>query len=256
MRRVRHVVLVSAAAAGLCLSQGAQGAGPLALNVTFFANDTIAVTLADGTPVGTTSGSPTVIPAGFYTVQISGPMGLPNGLPYFQLTGPGVDLLSNLNEGGVDSARDQVTFATSSTYSWTDDAIPGVVHTFVTSSDVGGAAPATAVSPKKGTPTQDQDIVGSAVVPTRATLTATVSASGRPSILLAGAPAGNLLAGTYRIAITDRSPRAGLVVAVSGSPGRKLSGVRFVGKRSVSVRLTPGRWTFAAGGGRESIVVR
>jgi hypothetical protein len=249
--------LLLAFGAGLCLSVGAaQGAGPLTLNVTFFANDTIAVTLADGTVVGSTSGAPTVIPAGYYTVQISGPMGLPNGLPYFQLTGPGVDLLSNLNEGGLDSWRDQVTLATSSTYTWTDDAIPGVVHTFVTSSVVGGAAPTQAVSPNKGAPTQGQDIVGSAVVPTRGTLTATVSKAGRPTVLLAGAPAGNLLAGTYRIAVTDRSPRAGLAVAKPGLTARNLTGVRFVGKRSVSLRLTPGRWTFTTGSGRESVVVR
>jgi hypothetical protein len=252
---VRRIVLAGVAAAGLCLSGGASGASPLTLNVTFFANDTIAVTLADGTPVGTTSGAPTVIPAGYYTVQISGPMGLPDGLPYFQLTGPGVDLLSNLNEGGVDSARDQVTFLTSSTYSWTDDAIPGVVHTFVTSAEVGGAAPATAVSPKKGAPTQEQDIVGSAAVPTRGTLTATVSATGRPNVQQDGAPAADLLAGTYRIAVTDRSRRAGLVVAKSGDEARSLSGVRYVGKRSVSVKLTPGRWTFASGAGRYSVVV-
>jgi hypothetical protein len=225
------------------------------LNVAFSANNTIAVTLGDGTPVGTTSGSPTVIPAGYYTVQITGPMGLPNGLPYFQLTGPGVDLLSNLNEGGVDSARDQVTFATSSTYTWTDDAIPGVVHTFVTSAEVGGAAPATAVSPKKGSPTQDQDIVGSGVVPQRGTLTATVGAGGRPSVLQDGAPAANLLAGTYRIVITDRSSKAGLVVAKTGRPGRSLSGVRYVGKRAVSVKLTPGRWTFTTSVGQASLVV-
>jgi len=233
----------------------ARSASPLTLDVTFSANNTIAVTLADGTPVGTTGGAPTVIPAGYYTVQITGPMGLPGGLPYFQLTGPGVDLLSNLNEGGVDSARDQVTFATSSTYTWTDDAIPGVVHSFVTSADVGGAAPATAVSPKKGAPTQDQDIVGSGVVPMRGSLTATVGAGGRPIVLEDGAPAANLLAGTYRIAITDRSPKAGLVVAKTGKPGRSLSGVRYVGKRSVSVKLTPGRWTFTTSVGQDSLVV-
>jgi hypothetical protein len=249
------MVLVAAAAA-LWMVGDAQSASPLTLNVTFSANDTIAVTLADGTSVGTTTGSPTVIPAGFYTVQITGPMGLPNGLPYFQLTGPGVDLLSNLNEGGLESWSDQVTLATNSTYTWTDDAIPGVVHTFVTSTEVGGSAPATAVSPKKGAPAQDQDIVGSAVVPTRGTLTAIVSAAGQPSVALDGAPAGNLLAGTYRIAITDHSPKAGLVVTKSGYPGRNLAGVRFVGKRSISLRLTAGRWAFASGNARYQIVVR
>jgi hypothetical protein len=254
--RGRCLVLVVLAAAALCVGGEAQGASPLTLNVTFSANDTIAVTLGDGTPVGSTSGAPTVIPAGYYTVQITGPMGLPDGLPYFQLTGPGVDLLSNLNEGGLDSWRDQVTLATSSTYTWTDDAIPGIVHTFVTSADVGGAAPATAVSPTKGAPTQDQDIVGSGVVPTRGSLTASVSAAGQPRVLVDGAPAGNLLAGTYRITVTDRSPKAGLVVTLSGHAEHDLTGVRFVGKRSISVKLTPGRWTFATGTARESIVVR
>src|SRR5215467_15717999 len=105
--RGRRLVLIVAVAAGLCVMSGAEGASPLTLNVAFSANDTIAVTLGDGTPVGTTSGAPTVIPAGYYTVQISGPMGLPDGLPYFQMTGPGVDLLNNLNEGGLDSWRDQ-----------------------------------------------------------------------------------------------------------------------------------------------------
>jgi hypothetical protein len=250
--------LLVAVAVGTCLSSAAaRGASPLTLNVAFSTNQTIAVTLGDGTPVGTTNGVPTVIPAGYYTVQITGPMGLPEGLPYFQLTGPGVDLLSNLNEGGLESWRDQVTLATSSTYTWTDDAIPGVVHTFVTSAVVGGSAPAAAVSPKKGTPTQDQDIVGSGVVATTGTLAASVSSGGRLSLLQNGGPVGSLLAGTYRIAVNDRSARAGLVVVKSGHAGRNLSGVRYVGKRSVSVKLTAGRWTFRTGSAdADSIVVR
>lgn len=243
----RRLVVAGVAAAALCISSGgAEAAGPLMLNVTFFANETIAVTLPSGTSVGSTSGAPNVIPAGFYVVQLSGPMGLPAGLPIFHLTGPGVDLMSNLNEGGVDSAMDQVTFATSSSYTWTDDAIPGVVHTFATSADIGGTAPATAVSPHKGSPTQDQSIVGSNVAPTRGTLTATVSLAGRPSVSLDGSPVNRLLAGTYRIAVTDRSPTGGLVVTKTGYRPRSLSGTAYVGKRSVSVKLTPGRWRFTS----------
>jgi hypothetical protein len=43
----------------LCLERRRGGAGPLTLNVTFFANDTIAVTLPNGTSVRSTSGPPT-----------------------------------------------------------------------------------------------------------------------------------------------------------------------------------------------------
>lgn len=53
---------------------GARAATP-SLDVTFFPNGTITVTLPDGTPVGSTTGAPTVIPAGFYTVQMTGPGG-------------------------------------------------------------------------------------------------------------------------------------------------------------------------------------
>jgi hypothetical protein len=251
--RGRRLVIGGAVAAALCVSSGgADGAGPLTLNVTFFANDSIAVTLPNGTSVGSTSGPPTVIPAGFYTVQLSGPMGLPAGLPIFHLSGPGVDLMSNLNEGGVDSAMDQASFAPSSSYTWTDDAIPGVVHTFATSADIGGTAPAAAVSPHKGAPTQDQDIVGSAVAPTRGTLTATVSPAGRPSVALDGSTVSRLLAGSYRIAVTDHNPTAGLVVTKTGQRPRSLSGAAYVGRRSVSVKLTPGRWTFTSRVGQKS----
>jgi hypothetical protein len=129
------------------------------------------------------------------------------------------------------------------------------VHTFVTSSVVGGAAPATAVSPKKGAPAAAQDIVGSDVVPTRGTLTASVSADGRPSVLRHGKPVGTLSAGSYRVAVTDRSRTAGLVVAKAGHAGRSLTGVRYVGKRLVSLDLTPGRWRFSTGSGADSFVV-
>jgi hypothetical protein len=251
--RGRRLVVAGAVATALWVSGGgAEGAGPLTLNVTFFANETIAVTLPNGTAVGSTSGPTTVIPAGFYTVQLAGPMGLPAGLPIFHLKGPGVDLMSNLNEGGLDSAIDQVTFAPSSSYTWTDNAIPGVVHTFVTSADIVGTAPTTAVSPRKGAPTQDEDIVGSDVVPTRGALTATVSSAGRPSVSLDGSPVGRLLAGSYRIAVTDRSQTAGLAVAKTGRSPRSLSGAAYVGKRSVSVKLTPGRWTFTSRAGQKS----
>jgi hypothetical protein len=240
-------VAVAAAATG-------RAAGPLTLDVTFFANETITVTLPDGTQVGATSGAPTVIPAGYYTVQMTGPMGLPQGIPYFHLTGPGVDFLANLNEGGLESATDRVTFRPSSTYTWTDDAIPGVVHTFVTTADVQGAAPTTAVSPKKGAPTSDQDVVGSGIVPQRGTLTGAVSGTGQVTLAFKGKGVVALQAGTYRITVTDRSATSGFLLEKAGHPIRSVTGAPYVGTHSVSIDLTAGRWTIARGlGGKTAI---
>jgi hypothetical protein len=66
---------VAAVAAGVVLVLApAANAGrhaTLSLTVTFTANGVVTVTLPDGTPVGSTGGAPTVIPAGYYTLSAS-----------------------------------------------------------------------------------------------------------------------------------------------------------------------------------------
>jgi hypothetical protein len=248
----------AAAVAFLLVAASGGHAAQLTLDVTFSSTSAIAVTLPDGTPVGTSSGAPTQIPAGYYTMVISGPMGLPAGLPYFRLSGPKVDVLSNLNEGGLESQTIGVTFLPSSTYTWTNDAAPGVVNTFTTSSQVLGTAPSTPTSPDSGPPTASQDPVGSAVVVSRGTLAAAVTVSGRLSVSLRGKSVDRLAAGMYRITVTDRSTKSGFVLAQPGHAAKTLTGAAFTGKRSFSVDLTAGRWSLlAAAGGKpvETLVV-
>ena len=132
------VATALSSAAALPAASGAVGATALTLDVTFSANNTIAVTLPDGTSVGTASGAPSAIPAGYYTVVLTGPMGLPSGLPYFHLSGPAVDLLSNLNEGGLETDTEHATLQPSSLYTWTDDALPGIAYRFTTTANIAG----------------------------------------------------------------------------------------------------------------------
>jgi hypothetical protein len=251
MAAMRLAGMVAALAVVLSLLAAAGGsAAQLTIDVTFSSANTIAVTLPDGTPVGTSSGTPTQIPAGYYTMVISGPMGLPAGLPYFSLTGPKVDVLSNLNEGGLESQTIGVTFVASSTYTWTNDAAPGVVYTFTISSQVLGTAPTAATSSKTGT-AASQDLVGSELVPARGALAAAVSASGEVSLASHGKKVSRLVAGTYRITVTDECPTSGFVLAKTGHAARKLTGAAFTGKRSFSLDLTAGRWSLlAAAGGK------
>src|SRR5205823_1318597 len=96
-------------------------------------NGTITLTLPNGTQVGSTSGAPTVIPAGYYVVAMTGPGGC-TAVPHFDLRGPGEAIHDNLNEGESDYFEYNAYFKPSSTYVWTSDAAPGVTHTFVTSS--------------------------------------------------------------------------------------------------------------------------
>ncbi len=117
-----------------------QSSTALFLYVNFFANGDIAVTLPDGTPVGVTSGSPTVIPAGFYTVQMTGPGGCTN-LPYFNLKGPGNNIIDSMDQGEEANKNVNANFLPNSTYTWWNAQNPGQVFTFVTNGQVLGTAP-------------------------------------------------------------------------------------------------------------------
>ena len=116
--------------------------------------------LPDGTPVGTTSGAPTVIPAGYYTIHLSG-LERRRRHALLHLTGPAVNVFENMNEGGVGSLTDNAYFMPLATYTWTNDSLPGVVYTFTASSVVLGTPPTTPVSPKAGAPAASPVDIGS-----------------------------------------------------------------------------------------------
>jgi hypothetical protein len=238
----------------------ATSATALSLNVTFFPDGTISATLPDGTSLGTTSGAPTVIPAGYYTLKLSGPGGC-NELPYFELHGPGQNILNDMDLGEM-QATIVADFQPSSTYTWRDNGIPGVVYTFVTSSQVLGTAPPKATGPDlpggKTTTTSSHDVVGSAVVPFRGTLMGSVAANGSLRLVFDGKPATHLRPGRYAVKVSDRSPTAGFTVMKPARKGVTVTGTAFVGKRSASVDLTTGTWYLAtspASKARRAVVV-
>lgn len=237
---------------------GARSAAELSLQVTFTASGSISVTLPDGTSVGTASGAPSVIPAGYYTIHLSGPLNVAAGMPYFHLTGAAVDLLENMNEGGVGSLTDTAYFMPLATYTWTNDSLPGVAYTFTASSTVLGTPPATPVSPKSGTPAASEDIVGSDSGGLLGTLTAGVGATGAVTLELGGKSVAALTAGRYRIVVIDRSASSGFVLARAKHPALTLTGVKFIGRRSETVTLAAGRWLYMPSPGKKRylLVVR
>src|SRR5262249_22179848 len=151
-------------------------------------NGAITVSLPNGTAVGSTSGSPTVVPAGYYVVELNGPGGCA-AMPHFILRGPGVQIFDNLHEGESDHVEYNANLLPNSTYVWSSDAAPGVVHTFATSSDVVGTAPArpaNGISSANHTTVKSTDFVGSEILPVRGTITAAVSSAGRLSLAYKG----------------------------------------------------------------------
>ena len=249
--------------AGLLLAPGANGrpSASLTLYVSFFANGSIAVTLPDGTSLGTTSGAPPVIPAGYYTLVFSGPGGC-TALPYFHLTGPGTNVVSNMAEGAASRATNTANLLPSSTYVWSDDAFPGVLHTFTTSAVVEGSPPSPSTSgtgsASTGKGVSYPDLVGSEIVSFRGTLTAAVTAAGRLSLAFHGKSLTSLKAGKYTIAASDRSASTGFSLQKRGHAAVSITSGAFMGKRTASVHLTAGTWLFTTGPGKStySVVVK
>jgi hypothetical protein len=246
--------MVAAAGIALMLGAGAQArsGADLSLEVTFSYTGDISVALPDGTPVGTQSGSPTVIPAGFYTVAMSGPGCIQ--VPYFELYGPGVGVLDNLEGGELANDSTVVDLQPDATYTWSNSGIPNTTYTFTTSSSVLGTPPvAPPVKSSGGAAPANGDVVGSAlVVPFRGMLAGRVSSTGGMSLTYAGKPATKLAAGRYTLTVADRSPTSGLLLERSGKAALTLSHGAFVGTRTASVDLTPGRWSFTAVAGTKT----
>jgi hypothetical protein len=245
------------------VAQGRTTANPT-LDVTFSTTGAISVTLPDGTTVGSASGAPSVIPAGYYTVLLSAP-GECVQIPLFQLKGPGENIQSDMSGGELNTMVLSAYFAPNSTYTWSDYANPTVAYAFTTSATVVGSpasldasSSAAASSSPAGTssgtqqaaPTS-QDVVGSAITtaaPTiRGALAGAVSAAGKLSLRFKGRYVASLSAGRYTLTVTDASTSRGFTLGEMKHQATSLTGTAFTGTRSLSVDLTAGQWFFASG---------
>jgi hypothetical protein len=233
------------AALVLAPTTGATSTAALTLDVTFTPDGAISVTLPDGTPVGTTTGSPTVIPAGYYTLQLVGPGGCTE-LPYFELKGPGENIQNDMDLGELKLSL-VADLQPSSTYTWLDDANPDVVYTFETSGQIVGTTPPPAPSPTpRSTPgaggtESSQDPVGA--LASRGSLTAVVTSAGRATLSYRGTKARRLAEGRYTITVSDRSTRIGFALQQAGHKTLTVTGAAFTGRRSRSLKLTSGTWS-------------
>ena len=256
LRRGARVVLVTlvAAVAGWVVS--AAFADPPVMYVVFRPDRTFFAYLADGTPVGTTSGAPTVIPAGTYKLILDDTSEIDMD---FDLAGPGVKLVTNMSHAEEGSAAFLETFQPTSTYTFRDDSHPSVVWTFQTSSTVLPPSGTTTTScptcSKPGTSTGQTDVVGSQVVPHRGSLAGSVGLGGRLRLEFKGKPVGSLKSGGYKVTVVDRSPRGGFTLQRVRKSPVTVTRAGFVGKRTVTLNLTAGQWTFFSPGGRKSYFI-
>jgi hypothetical protein len=255
LRRSAGLIAVAALVAAVLVSSGSAGlrshaAAPTlyfmyAMNCTF--------TIVDDSGKQVTSIAP-----GSYQVDVRTPiqfgtLPIPSsptdmtacrGVPQFQLTGPGVNLFTTMTAGCEADKVFPETFQPNSTYTAVDLNQPTVAHaTFTTLASGTPTAPAVTYGGGKAKGELSTDIVGSLAV--LGTLNGSVNAAGKPTLTSGGKIVSKLASGRYKFAISDQDAKAGFkILGPTSHAPTALTGVAFRGTRSVTIRLTAGRWTY------------
>jgi hypothetical protein len=208
----------------------------------------------------------TSIPPGTYQVDVRTPlafgtvplanMGVTDmtackGFPQFQLTGPGVNLSTTMTAGCEADKTFPETFQASGTYVAVDNNQPTVARAqFSTLASGTPTAPATPGTPWGGKTQTSTDLVGSGAV--KGTLTGTLGTNGALTLTLSGKAVSKLASGRYTFSVMDKSPKSGfLVIGPKGTIPTDVTGSKFVGKKTKTLRLTAGRWTYYSSGMRQ-----
>ena len=251
-RRVSRIAVIVAALVPL-LSADVTATDAPGLYVTFRAGpQRITAMLANGAPLGTTSGAPTVIAPGLYNLFMDDSAGIEG--PQFDLRGPGVEFVENMFYGENPSAAFTATFEPSATYTWRNDEQPNVVFTFVTSASGGttgsGGGGTSGGGSSVGKPSTD--IVGSAIVPFRGSLDAIVYKSGKLTLTLNGKQVTFLKTGRYTFSVDDESKLHGFSVQVLKGKAQTITSKAYVGTHDVTITLKPGRWFYFTPAGKQT----
>jgi hypothetical protein len=250
-------VVSSAAALALLFSAwllvsttGAHAAVSQTLNAGFDADGNIYLTFADGTRIGTPSPPGTVLPAGTYTIKLDNNSLDDLGNPHsFHLSGPGVNLVA----GGTVQTTWTATFQPASTYTYQDDLNPTVSHDVFGTPGSGATSTTVPVTttpvtttpgPKTTPPPLTDNSPFAKKIPSRGTLLAAVTATGKPSLKRSGKAVTSIRSGRYTIRVTDSSRKSGFTLQKTKKANHSLTGTTFTGKRSATLVLSAGQWFF------------
>jgi hypothetical protein len=237
-----------------------------ALLALFFGAFCVGSARADGTLtvryVGCTgiSVTPSPAPSGSVTVLVYDD---DNCNANFTLTGPGVSFSSDLNSTGMGIDHPAgpfgpFNFQPGATYTARDaniNASASFTPAAASGSTSGGATTTT------GSNTGSSGTTGSSGGKTSGststsggsktlgTLVGTISATGRATLKLGGAPVKKLKAGVYKLTVTDASKKAGLVIQALGYHAMNESAVSGTGTKTTTLRVIPAKYFFRATGG-------
>jgi hypothetical protein len=85
---------------------------------------------------------------------------------------------------------------------------------------------------------------GSALAPLRGTLAGAATTLGRVTLTHKGKRVSSLKAGRYKLVVVDNAPHSGFILDRPNFTSITVTSTPFVGKRTTTVALTPGSWSF------------
>jgi len=240
------------AAQGSGTAQEARKADPsLTLNVSL--GGALEVVLGNGTRIRTAAAPGTVIPPGPYLLIVRSEVPDDRDIFHlFHLTGAGVDMSSDLLPCENPRQIYTITLRPNSTYVYEDGRHPELSRVVFStsasgaSSDTASAAAGHTAGGYSGS-VSNSELLGSQAL--RGTLAGTVTLSGL-TLTTKGKPVSLIRSGRYRITVDDRSAARGFTLTKAAKTPVALTKPAYVGKRTVTLNLTPGRWTFSGGAGK------
>jgi hypothetical protein len=251
--------IVAAAVLGLLMLAGtARGAGTQTLYASFNSDGSMRLNLGDGSVAA-------AIPPGAYTVIVNNNTVNQDfgDIHKVHLFGPGVDYNTVLTQEEETQAVWSVTFQPNSTYTFQDDYRPTLIHVVFRTSATGTSSsssaevstPSSSKAKSSGSVAKNSDIAGSAIVPFRGTLAATIDAVGKLTLTTKGKPVGTIKAGLYTFTVHDNSARRGFSIQKLKSSAIDLTGVGYKGTHVKTVNLKAGQWTFFSPSGTKNYFI-
>ena len=239
------------------VASAADGAATRAITLEYTATGVLLVITDDGTTIRTSAAPGVVISPGAYQVIFNNDMPDSRDIQHaLRFQGPGVNLQTDMASGDDKTELFDVVLAPSSTYTFADDrqpSLPHVVFSTASSASAGtNASGGTAVGSSSGT-SSNSSFVGADLkaVPFRGNLAGVVRAGGKLTLTAGGSQILKLLTGRYRINVDDRTSKGGFTLQETSKPAITVTGVSFVGKRTVTVNLKPGQWLFYSPSGKK-----
>jgi plastocyanin len=176
----------------------------------------------------------TNLPAGTYTVQVQDLSDQHN----FHLFGPGVEQKTEIVTSS--EATWTVTFQDQNGYSFQCDAHSSLTGNFT----VGNLPAPQPVSTHAADATPLPAVPAAPQLPLKGGLQGTLGPGPKIGLLKGGKRVAKLARGIYQFSVADKSAKDGFTIrqVVGGTYSSELTAGRFVGKKTVSVELRPGKW--------------